>query len=215
MGTAVALNLIDLPIFERRVVPAYSLYAASSDASGLVTLAKNAIAEYPNVVGKVADLPSIEVYEEYLNILTGKVFYRSDGTPHDQLRETTPDDLRLLIDNSIAPALMRLMCIPYDLPAVEQNMSHRQLMMYLYDHSRFVEDHFTFAIEPSGSTPPIKLGEWSRFFSADEVRKLDQELARIPIPEDRDVLNGGFDNLRSLVHTAVQQPQVGLLLTVL
>jgi hypothetical protein len=215
MGTTVMLSLIDLPAFDQRLIPAYAVYLNSSDTSGLVALVKDAISSYAAEVNRVPDLPSLEVWQEYLDILTGKVFYSSEGTPHDQLRETSSTDLRILIDNSIGPALMRFICIPNNLRAVEQDMSHRQLMMYLYDHSRLVEDYFTFATEPTGRTPQIKLGEWSRFFSPDEVRRLDQEVSKVPRPEDRNVIDGGFDNLRSLLQTAVVRSDLGLLVTVL
>ena len=215
MGTSVMLSLIDLPAFDQRLTPAYSAYVKSSDTSALVELVRNVISDYAAEVGRVPEIPSLEVWQEYLDILTGKVFYSSDGTPHAQLRQTSANDLRTLIDNSIAPALMRFICIPHNLRAVEQDMSHRQLMMYLYDHSRLVEDYFTFATEPTGRTPQIKLGEWSRFFSPDEVRQLDQEVSKVPRPEDRNVIEGGFDNLRSLLQTAVVRSDLGLLVTVL
>jgi hypothetical protein len=215
MGTIVALNLIDLPTFEYQVVPAYSLYVGSSDTTKLIELLEKAIADYASVVGKIPDLPSREVFQEYSDILAGKIFYSSENIQSDQLHETSASDLKLLINTSIAPALMKIKCVPSNLPVVEQDMSHRHLMMYLYDHSRLVEDYFTFAREPSGSTPPIKLGEWSRFFSAEEVRKLDRELLSIPRPEDREVSNEGFDNLRTLVQTAAQRTDLGVMLTIL
>jgi hypothetical protein len=164
MGTIVALNLIDLPTFEHQVVPAYSLYVGSSDTTKLIELLEKAIADYASVVGRIPDLPSREVFQEYSDILAGKIFYSSENIQSDQLHETSASDLKLLINTSIAPALMKIKCVPSNLPIVEQDMSHRHLMMYLYDHSKLVEDYFTFAREPSGSTPPIKLGEWSRLF---------------------------------------------------
>lgn len=215
MGTTVMLSLIDLTAFDQRLNPAYSAYLKSSDTSELVELVRNVISNYAANVGRVPDLPSLEVWQEYLDVLTGKVFYSSDGTPHDQLRETSSNDLRVLIDNSIAPALMRFLCIPNNLPAVEQDMSHRQLMTYLYDHSRLIEDYFTFAAEPTGRIPQIKLGEWSRFFSPGEVRQMGEEMSKMPRPEDRDVIEGGFDNLHSLLQTAVVRSDLGLLVTVL
>ncbi len=209
------LSLIDLPAFDQRLIPTYSSYVKSSDTSGLVELVRHVISNYAAEMGTVPDIPSLEVWQEYLDILTGKVFYSSDGTPHAQLSETSASDLRILIDNSMAPDLMPFICIPHDLRAVEQDMSHRQLMTYLYDHSRFVEDYFTFATEPTGRTPQIRLGEWSRFFSPDEVRQLDQEVSKMPRPEDRSVIDGGFDNLRALLQTAAVRSDLGLLVTVL
>jgi len=44
-------------------------------------------------------------------------------------------------------------------------MSGAALMNYLYSHSRWIEDYFTFAKEPSGALPEIRIGDWSRFFA--------------------------------------------------
>jgi len=215
MGITVTLSLIDLSIFDQQLAPAYFRYADSSDTSWLVALTKAAVADYTVAAGNVPDLPSLDVYQEYLDILTGKAFYSADGAPQDQLRGTSPSDLKILIDSSIAPDLMRLVCIPHDLQTVEQNMSHRQLMTYLYRHSLLVEKYFTFAAEPTGRIPLVKLGEWSRFFSSEEIRQLHGELAHIPRPEERDVLDGGFDNLRALLQAANTRSDLGLLMTVL
>jgi hypothetical protein len=93
-------------------------------------------------------------------------------------------------------------------------MSHRALVNYLYSHSRWIEDYFTFAKEPNGPIPEIKVGESSRFFSRDEIKMFDAELSRIHRPHDAEVIADGFDNLRALVHTAAANPNFKLLLSV-
>jgi hypothetical protein len=93
-------------------------------------------------------------------------------------------------------------------------MSGRLLMSYLYEHSRWIDDYFTFGREPSGDTPEIKFAEWGRLFSKEEISTFDGELTSIPPPTGDNDFIKDFENLRMLIRTACREPGLSLLLSI-
>lgn len=156
-----------------------------------------------------------EVYQEYVDILAGKVYYNSRGEDagHPTLR-TSHEDMRLFVERSVAPALLRVFCVRSH-GAIDsvQNLSGPGLTSHLYGYSRWIENYLTFAKEPSGHIPEIKLGEWSRLFSKEEARTFNQKLVRMALPNDPDV-GKEFNNLRALIRAGSAIDGLGLLLCV-
>jgi hypothetical protein len=213
MGVNVSVLLFDLREYEQSILPAYQAFMQSSDTRPLIGLLQSLLLEVRS--GKRASYWSMEVYQEELDILTGKRFYSSQGKEQQEGSVTSPDDLRRFVEGNVAPDLVRVFCIPHE-PNFksEQSMSLTALDNYLYSQSSWIEDYFTGSREVSGPMPEIKLGEWSRFFTREEIETFDAELSRMTRPVDERVLNDGFDNLRTIVHTATINPKFKLLFMV-
>lgn len=216
MSVQVFVYLFDKEQYDRSVLPAYRTFVEKADTGPLLKLLRNAATELDSIsTGEWTPPWSKSVYEEDIAILTGKEYYSSQGREPKQGDITTPEDMRILIDDQVAPELMGLFCIPRNLGfKPEQSMSSTALMTYLYSQSRWIEDYFTFAKQVSGPVPEIKLGEWSQFFSEEEVATFDRELSQMKPPTDEQALKEGFENLRTLVHTAATNPNYKLLLVI-
>ena len=216
MGVTVKLFLVDLREYDSILLPAYRAFLQQSDPKPLVSLVERALSPFSVQRKRGLLKKPDDVYQEYADILRGKVFYSSTGSRASTSGSASKEDLRLFIDNSVAQDLFMLFCTPevanFD---PEQNMSRTALMQYLYSQSRWIEDYFTFATEPSGPVLDIRLGEWSRLYSADEINEFNDEIGRMPRPSDPEILADGFDNLRSLVKAAATRGKVGLLVSIM
>jgi hypothetical protein len=214
MGVEVYIYLFDTHEYEHSVLPAYRSFKERADKGPLLNLLRSASyhAEASQTVGEVS--ASEEIYQHYADILSGRQHYDSERKEEaDQTRPTTAQDMRLFVDDSVAPGLVTFFCLPRDEGIQpEQGMSSAVLMNYLYSQSKWIEDYFTFAKEPSGAVPEIKIGDWSRFFSREEVLEFDDQLSKMQRPNNDEVLADGFDNLRALVHAAANNPNFAILL---
>ena len=213
MGTRTSVVLVDLNRYESELLPAYLAFMERSLTEPLQDLLERSFSAIDSMDQGRFTL-SVEVYREYADILAGRVYYSSIGDYEHSKRKTSPDDLRLFVRESIAPAVLWLRCVPHDagFPAL-QCVSDDSLTDYLYERSRWIHDHFTFAREPSGPTPVIRLGDWGRLFSRDEVEIFNRELIGMQRPTDPKV--EGFDNLCGIVRKAALNLSLGLLLSVL
>lgn len=216
MGVGVSIFLFDRRKYQQELIPAYRSFVQKSDTEPLVGMLETAISLVNLASVKRSFLTeSPAVYREYADILAGTVFYSSTGEsasgPHQR---TSDEDLQLFARRFAAPALLALYCVaPTQGFKPEQDLSQPGLAQHLYGHSRWIEDHLTFAKEPSGETPEITLGEWSRFFSQEEVRTFDRQLSQMPVPDDPEVADE-FNNLRSLVHVSSVTEHLGLLMCI-
>lgn len=216
MGADVAVFLFDVRRYERELLPAYRSFVERSDVKPLVSLLHQALPTAATGRRQRSFVRPREVYQEYIDILVGRVYYNSQGEPPGEPPHgTSAEDLRLFVDRSVAPALLKLICVPstadFD---TEQDMSKRGLTKFLYEHSRWIEDYFTFAKEPSGPRPEITLGEWNRLFSKEEVHAFNREVARMATPSDPETIED-FANLRALLRAVSEMEHMGLLMCVL
>jgi len=214
MGVDVYIYLFDPQPYEGSLLPAYQTFVDKGDTGPLVKLLREAIPQLDSLsTGYAKPDLSQKVSESYIATLTGKQYYSSLAKEPKEGDVTTPEDMRILVSEQVAPNLLEVFCIPRNLGVnPEQSMSRTALMNYLYSQSRWIEDYFTGSKQVTGKVPEVKLGEWSQFFSKDEVEAFDRELSRIQRPTNEEVLADGFDNLRAVVHAAATNPNVRLLL---
>lgn len=214
MGVEVYIYLFDTHEYEHSILPAYRSFKETSDKGPLLKLLQSAVSHAASSQPGGDASPSEEIYQHYVDVLSGRQYYSSERKEgFDQTRPTAAQDMRLFVDNSVAPALVTAFCLPRDGGIQpEQSMSGAALMNYLYSQSRWIEDYFTFAKEPSGAVPEIRIGDWSRFFSRDEILAFDDQLSKMQRPRNDAVLADGFDNLRALVHAAANNPNFAVLL---
>jgi hypothetical protein len=213
MSADIYIYLFDPQSYEERLLPAYKAFVDKGVSDALVRLLKDAIPRLATVARGYGEPElSTKSYEESIAILTGKQYYSSQGKQRNAGEVTTREDLRSLVDNSIAPDLLQVYCIPRNLGVnPEQSMSRKALAEYLYSQSRWIEDYFTGSRQVTGPVPEIKLGEFSQFFSSEEIEAFDKELLRLRRPTDDAALADSFDNLRTLVHIAATKPTFRLL----
>lgn len=197
MGVRISVYLVDMNQYSE-ILSAYRSFKDKSDAHALVELTESAVEDVRS--GKTTSPWSVDVYEEELAILTGKLQYSARG------------DIHMFVENSIAPSLVEALCIPLDAKIhAKQEMSGTALTSYLYSHSKWIEDYFTGAKEVQGFKPDITVGEWNRFFSQQEIESFDAELSRIPRPAENTYLQAELDNLQALVRRAATNRKFALL----
>jgi len=145
MSVDVYIYLFDPQPYEGSLLPAYRTFVDKRDSGPLVKLLRDAIPQLGSVVTGYGE-PGLsqQSYESYIATLTGKEYYSSQAKEPKEGDVTTPEDMRILVDNSIAPNLLEVFCISRNLGVnPEQSMSRRALMNYLYSQSRWIEDYFT------------------------------------------------------------------------
>lgn len=192
------------------MLPAYERFKHHGDASLLVARLRDAIPKL-RAVGYGEPGLSKAVYEESITILTGKRYYSSQAQEPKEGDTTTAEDMRDFVSNSVVPDLVEQLCIPRDLGINPEQKMSGPLVQYLYSQSQWMEDCFMSGEHVTGPILDVKLGEPARFFTTQELESFDQELSRIARPTDEEVLNDGFDNLRTLVHRAATDPRLKLL----
>ncbi len=175
MGVQVLIYLYDKGQCEGSVLPAYRAFAQKAVTDPLVMLLRDVIPQVESIpTGYGAPSWSPAIYEDYIATLTGKEYYSSLGKEPKQGDVTTPKDMRILVDELVAPDLIRIFCLPRNLGfKPEQGMSSTALMTYLYSQSRWIEDYFTFAKEVSG---PVSEGAGS--FQMRRLRHLTKSYPR-------------------------------------
>src|SRR5262249_5637704 len=140
MGVDVVVYLFDPRPYEQLVLPAYRAFLERSDTGPLVGLIEHVLPELR--AGKQSSYWSSAVYEEELEILTGRQVYAAGGRKTPPTGVTTKEDMRLFVDNSVVPALLELLCVPEDRGfAPKQSMSQTALDNYLYAYSSWIEDY--------------------------------------------------------------------------
>jgi len=210
LGVDIYLYLFNPQPYEQLVLPAYERFRHHGDLSALVSLLKDAIPKLESE-GHGEFGHSKAGCEESIAILTGKKYYSSQAREPKEGDVTTDEDIRIFVDFSVAPDLVDIFCIPRNLGVnPKQNMSG-PLVQYLYSQSSWMEDCFMSAEHVTGPKLEIQFGESSLFFTRAELESFDKELSRINRPTDEEVLNDGFDNLRTLVHKAATDPKLKLL----
>lgn len=210
MGVDIHLYLFDPQPYEQLVLPAYERFMHQGEVSPLVSLLRDAIPKLESA-GHIAPGITKAVYEESIAILTGKSYYSSEAKEPREGDITTAEDMRFFVSDSVITDLVEQLCIPRNLGVKpKQNMSG-PLVLYLYSQSQWMEDCFMSGEHVTGPILEVKLGEPARFFTTQELENFDQELSRIDRPDDEEVLNDGFDNLRTLVHKAAADPKLKLL----
>lgn len=213
MSVQVLIYLLDVQEYQGSVVPAYREFTERDDSRALVRLIQGIVPQIRS--GEKPSYWPADVYEEDIAILTGKQYYSSKGGQPTGGATTSRDDLRMFVDNSVAPFLVELLCLAKNRGLnPKQNMSGSDLMSYLYSQSPWIEDYFTGAKHPSGPVAEIKIGEWSQFFTKEEILAFDAELLRIKRPENKRTVLDDFDNLRALVHAAATDPNLTILFSI-
>jgi hypothetical protein len=216
MGVSVIIYLVDQRCQDDLVLPAYREFFATHNTGALIRLletAKKRLESLP--VGDNLAFDPPEVYDEAIAILSGKQYYSSEGRkPASSQDRTSRSDMEAFVKGSVGPDLLKLLCLPRDLGlSPQQGMSGTGLMRYLYSQSRWIEDYFTFSKEVSGPVSGINIGEWSRYFSSEQLQAFDHEMSKMREPKDR-AAKSEFDNLQKLVHVAATDPSYKLLLVI-
>jgi hypothetical protein len=103
--------------------------------------------------------------------------------------------------------------LPVDHQHAQQNISNHHFCAYLYKHSAWIEDLFTFVVPlTGGSLEEHSLGEGEdEVFGREELGMFLKELQMIPRPSDDDeFLSWNYDHLMRLVTAALSRPHLTL-----
>jgi hypothetical protein len=218
MGADVRLRLFNVTTYHAEVVPAYSEFMQRRNTEPLTRLLQVSIHQLPR--DKQLAGPLVLSQETYLNdigILNGTVFYssKSETLQAGIVRRTTPQDMKIFVQGSIGPELVELLCVERRRDVnPDQDMSRTQLIPYLYQRSRWIEDIFTFANTLKGEVLDPTMGESTQLFTREELRRFADELSKVPRPEHDPRLQGELDNLSLLLKLALEDPNLTLALTI-
>lgn len=216
MGTDVHLNLFDIRTYKERVLPAYQSFFKNDDTRPLVELLRECIQKLdadPQLAERL--LWNSEVIEEDIGILNGTVYYTPDGNSSNQ--GETKESHKVRRDYArefLSSNILQILCVPRDKRVnPEQDMTNTPLITYLYEKSEWIKDVFTFARPVRGGRLELAIGESSELFTKEDIQKFSAELNKVPPPEDRQ-LRKEYDNLRAMLNTALEDPNLTLVLSV-
>ena len=216
MSSDVELYLFNKRIYEQTVVPAYEAFLKKKDPKPLLNQLA-AIVKRLDAGNRMYSPPfwNKKIYQEAVGIIDGSVYYNSEGgEPADSNEKTTRADLELYVRENLTDGLVMPLCIPYLHRAVPtQDMTNSELVGYLYERSKWIQEVFTFTRSLNGGILEVPIGESSDLFSKEELQRFSQEMSRIPKPSDPN-LKREFENLQQLLKLASSDPDLTLVMAV-
>lgn len=188
VGVQVDVELVNRRIFVEEVLPAYEVFEHRGDLEPLIALLRVAARSAPDdesAMGRVLDdqpallLGTRRVLEDDIRVLEGRKYYAADGSPPPttgSLR-SNPTDIEVFVREFVMPGLIQRLCLPWGrgFPP-KQDMSRSPLVSYLYAHSEWIMEVFTFERRVTGGVMKTQASE---FFSSQELHRLRDEMARV------------------------------------
>lgn len=184
MGVYVYVRMLDVQVYENKVLPAYRKFVRGGDAQPLIVLAEEAIAKMTLREKRDFDYVTLS---EGVKILDGSVFYNSKGDYRNkEKRKTTLADKKVFVSGQLAPSLLFTLCTPRIRGlSVEQDMSKTALYDYLYYCSEWVQKVFAFGKKLRGEYLKISMGEgFPQFFSDEDIQEFKQVMREVANPRD-------------------------------
>lgn len=188
MGLDYYVHLFDLRAYREKALPAYRAFFEEADSTPLILLLEEIIRGLdvsstlpgPRLWGK-------EIYKEDIGILDGSVYY-APGIDYEASRsgrKTTREHKCMYVRDGLIHMILLALCVPRDRGVnPEQNLTRSPLIPYLYEHSEWIEDRFTSAVELRGGMLEIPEGEDAlELFSDEDLREFSAELAKVPAPD--------------------------------
>jgi hypothetical protein len=211
MGLGIHIDLFNYTRYKEEVLPAYRHLTDRNDAKSMIHLLR----EISQKLGSrnEEDRLEKELYGRAIGILEGSIHYDPDilRNPALNIKESPK---QFFVKRQIGYKILEAICIPRSQNiASEFDMSQSPLVRYLYKHSEWIEDIFTFAEEVRGGELEIPLGESSELFTKQEIQEFNAHLERVPPPDDAN-LKEEYTRLRALVKLAMEDPDLTLVLSV-
>jgi len=218
MGTDIYLHLFNMRVYREKVAPAFQVFLRKDNSEPLVSLLKECsqiLAADKQLAKRL--LWDMESCKEDIGILEGTVYYSpDDGESSNQGERKKTHKVRrdyardLLISN-----ILQVVCVPRDseLNPV-QNMGRSQIIPHLYKHSQWIKDLFTSVRMVRGGELELPIGESSEIFTKEDIKEFQEALLTVPLPEDTD-LSKQYRNLRLLLKSAIENPDLTLILSVM
>ena len=217
MGGDVHIHLFNFRIYKKKVLPAYQKFVKKDEPEALVTLLRECISKFdsnPHLPKKL--LWDKESCEEDIGILTGTMYYSPDGglSSNQGEREKTYTIRRDYARELLMFRLLQVLCTPYDKDIdPEQDMSNTLLVNYLYEESEWIKKILMGEQQVQGGFLEIPLGETSELFTKEDIKVFNYQLNKVSLPEDLQLRNE-YNNLRSLIKLALENPDLTLVLSV-
>jgi len=217
MGLDYHLHLLDLKTYRQRVLPAFQLFLEKDDASRLIKLLTE-VREAPLYNDNEASEQAKRRYDEAIGILEGTIFFSTRGNNQSVRagKKTNRRDLQYFVKTSVGPDLLLDLCVPANRGvSPHQNMSRSPLIPYLYAKSEWIKDLLTSLHHLRGGNLEIQIGDsWSEVFAPEDIREFTEALARVPAPDDPELMKE-YDNLAVLLKVAAEDQDLAIILTVL
>jgi hypothetical protein len=197
----VVIHLLNMKMFESKVLPAYRRYLSANDARPLIALLRECIRVQevsPELSKRL--LLNAESLKDDIGIIEGTVYYSPDeGKTSNQGSSKTAKMVRQqYATGELSGLIIEILCVPYD-KAVDprQDMTNSLLVNYLYDRSTWIKDVFTFSRTVTGRQLRFSIGESTEPFTRKGIEEFDRELSKVERPQDANMQHE-FDNLRAL-----------------
>jgi len=216
MGFDNHIHLFNLKVYRERVLPAYRAFLDSGDSEIFIPLIRECISileANPQLSNDL--LWNKEICEEDIGVLNGAVYYNSKGNygSNTGKRETTREDKQFYAREIVSPNILQVLCVPhYEGTNSVQNLTRTPLTHYLYERSDWIMELYTRGHEVGGGPLEIFIGEWSEFFTNEDLQEFSDELSKVSAPNDS-IPRKEYENLRTLLKLALEDEDLTLVLS--
>jgi hypothetical protein len=210
VGLDYYVHLFDLRTYREKALPAYQAFFEQDDSAPLILLLQEIIKGLD--VSAALPGPTLsgrEIYEEGIGILDGSVYYAPVANYETSRsgRKTTCENKRMYVRDQLIHMILMALCVPRDRGVnPEQNMTRSPLIPYLYEHSGWIEDRFTSAVELRGGMLEIPEGEdFLELFSEEDLHEFCAELAKVPAPDGDLEIKKQFEKGQNFIRESLRQ----------
>lgn len=217
MAPEVTLHLVNLTLYEEKVLPAYRRLLKRNEAGALINLLQEC-AEKLNTNPELSQrlLWDKESVDEAIGILNGTVYYSPDGgRTSNQGKGLETNKVRRAYAKGLSSNLVEILCVPHGKGVTaDQDMTNTPLISFLCERSKWINDVFTFARPVDGGRLEFSIGESSEILTKQNLEQFSLELKKIPLPDEPE-LKKEYEHLRDIVTTALETPELTLALSVI
>ncbi len=206
MSVGFSLELFDLTTFTKEILPAREAYVETGDSGKLVVQLEKVLAlardrDLPQESLKYADL-LVKECEDYIAILTDQ-----KPVPEQFVRPSAHETRKLFCDGWVMANLTEHLCEMAEGEKYGLQDMSGWLGEYLISRSTWIDKTMDSDQLDGGK---LDLGEPADYFSKDQLRRFEQELLRVPRPEQKKLAEQ-YDRLLDLVRKAISSDRLVLL----
>jgi hypothetical protein len=218
MGMDVEVHLLNMKKYLDEFLPAYNSFIESGETRHLACLLNRVIDELSEKSGRLELTEPKEIYENDRDILEGRKFYApgAGAARTTEALKTDPRHLREFVRSNVGPGIAYVLCSEVR-PGIPSciNMTRTKLVRYLYEHSRWVEERFTFSRQLKGPALAVPIGESTELLTNEETQRFYEEVVGAGRPGLDAGLQEEYDGLVALLRAASQNPDLSAAIVVI
>jgi hypothetical protein len=218
MGVDVEVHLLNMKKYRDEFLPPYNSFMESGETRHLASLLNRVIDELPEKSSQLELTEPKETYENYLDILEGRESYApgAGATRTTETLKTDPRHLREFVRSNVGPSIAYVICSEVR-PGIPSciSMTRTKLVRYLYEHSHWVAEIFSFSRQLEGPALAVPLGESTELLTNEEALRFYEEVVGARRPGLDAELQEEYDGLVALLRAATQNPDLSAAIVVI